>query len=370
MSKRTLFVMPVLFCGGSEKQIRFLIDGLYKKGFPISVLVESSLKEMAKDEQDFVRRHPDISFVFLNSLVATSKDKGLVVKYATKIVSILKMLRLLHREIRKNHVNQVMVTNLTGLTLLFFFKMHQCSVIYNERNPGDAVTSFFWRRFLLKRCGKLVCNSKAASKIMSQRLRLPVPVINNGVEYQEFTPNADDGDPYRIIVPARISKIKNQKIVLEAFAWLKEEMNFKVVFAGAIEDQHYYDELQKIVSTSNLEKNVEFVGFASNIQQYYKKSNLLILPSFEEGTPNVLLEAYMYGVPILASDIPMNADCVLRKELLFSPQKPKELAEKIKQSKERPAEETLEILRENRAYVEKNYGNERMVADYIKILYN
>ena len=55
--KRTLFIMPVLFCGGSEKQIRFLIEGLYKKGYPISVLVESSLKEMEKDIQNLTDKY-------------------------------------------------------------------------------------------------------------------------------------------------------------------------------------------------------------------------------------------------------------------------------------------------------------------------
>ena len=368
--KRTLFIMPALFCGGSEKQIRFLIDGLYKKGYPISVLVESSLKEMEMDEQNFVQAHSGVSFLFLNSSVAIAKDKGLIIKYVTKIVSLLKMLRLLGREIREKNVEQVMVTNLTGLILLFFFKLYKCDVVHNERNPGDAVTSFLWRRFLLKRCDKLVCNSKAASWIMSQRLRLPVPVINNGVELQEFTPVTDFKDYYRIIVPARISKIKNQKVVLEAVAQLKNEMNFQVIFAGTIEDHYYYEELMKIVSEFNLEDNVKFIGFTSNLKQHYKQSNLLILASLEEGTPNVLLEAYMHGVPVLASNIPMNADCVLRKDALFSPDNPEELAKKIMMFKAMMKENILEILKENRAFVEKHYGEERMVNDYIKILYN
>lgn len=368
--KRTLFIMPVLFCGGSEKQIRFLIDGLYRKGFPISVLVESSLTETEKEEREFVRTHPDISFLFLNSSAVIAKDKGTLVKYIAKIVSLLKMLRLLRHEIREKEVEQVMVTNLTGLILLFFFKLYKCDVIYNERNPGDAVTSFFWRRFLLKHCSRLVCNSKKASQIMSQRLRLPVQVINNGVEYQDFSPNMNIDGPYRIIVPARISRIKNQKVILEAVARLKKEMNFQVFFAGTVEDHCYYEEMERIVADNNLENSVKFIGFTANLEQYYRSSHLLILASLEEGTPNVLLEAYMYGVLVLASNIPMNADCVLRKELLFSPMNPEELAKKIKQSKERAVDERLEILGENRAYVEKNYGEERMVADYIKILYN
>lgn len=368
--KRTLFIMPALFCGGSEKQIRFLIDGLYKKGYPISVLVESSLKETEEDEHNFVQSHPGISFLLLNSTAAATKDKGLIVKYATKLGSLLKMLRLLGREIREKHVEQVMVTNLTGLMLLFFFKLHKCSVIYNERNPGDAVTSFMWRRFLLKKCDKLVCNSKSASQIMSQRLRLSVPIINNGVKLQEFTPVTDCDGLYQIIVPARISKIKNQKVVLEAVAQLKNEMNFQLIFAGAIEDHYYYEELLKVVSNYGLCDKVKFIGFTSNIKQYYKQSHLLILASLEEGTPNVLLEAYMHGIPALASNIPMNADCVLRSENLFSPDDSEDLAQKIKLLKATTGEKLLGILKENRAFVEKYYGEERMVEDYVKLLYD
>lgn len=367
--KRTLFIMPLLFCGGSEKQIRFLVNGLSKKGYPVSVYVESSAKDLSKDEQDFVQAHPSVSFIFANSSVAATKDKFIAIKYAAKLVSLLKMMMLLRKEIKKNQVKQVMVTNLTGLMLLPFFKLNHCEVIYNERNPGDAVTSFAWRRFLLKRCNQLVCNSKAASQIMSKRLGQHVAVINNGIKAQDFVPNTSPRDPFQIIVPARISRIKNQKVIIEAVAELKNELNCQVIFAGTVEDNQYYDELQKLCSDLKIEEQVKFIGFASNMKQYYQSSHLLILASLEEGTPNVLLESYMYGVPILASNIPMNADCVLRKELLFATSNAKELAEKIKLSKNRSYEETLEILNENRAFVEANYGEDRMVSDYEKILY-
>ena len=151
---------------------------------------------------------------------------------------------------------------------------------------------------------------------------------------------------------------------------MQKELDLHVVFAGAVEDQRYYEELQNFVSACGLEKNVEFIGFASNLKEYYRVSHLLILASLEEGTPNVLLEAYMQGVPVLASNIPMNADCVLREELLFSPDSPEELAQRIRQSKERSVENTLEILKENRTFVQKSYSEERMVEDYVKILYN
>lgn len=369
-SKRCLFIMPLLFCGGSEKQIRFLVDGLSKRGYPVSVYVESSVKELAKDEQDFVQTHSNVSFVFGNSSVAATKDKNLIVKYAAKITSILKMMMLLRKEIKKNKVKQVMVTNLTGLMLLFFFKFYHCEVIYNERNPGDAVTSFMWRRFLLKRCNQLVCNSKAASQIMSQRLKRPVPVINNGVKLQDFSPCQQNEGPYQILVPARISKIKNQKVIIEAIAELKDEFNFQVIFAGTVEDNQYYEELLKRCDQLDIKKYVKLIGFTSNIKHYYLNSQLLILASYEEGTPNVLLESYMYGVPVLASNIPMNADCILRKDLLFSTDDSKELASKIKQSMKRSSEETLNILKENRDFVVNNYGEDRMVSDYVKILFN
>ena len=60
--------------------------------------------------------------------------------------------------------------------------------------------------------------------------------------------------------------------------------------------------LQTIIRESGLEKNVFLVGFCVNPYQYLARSDVFILPSFNEGFPNSLVEAMAMGLPVIASD--------------------------------------------------------------------
>ena len=53
------------------------------------------------------------------------------------------------------------------------------------------------------------------------------------------------------------------------------------------------------MTTLNLEKNVKFTGFQSNIDAYLKNTSLHIFPSIAEGYPMVLGETKMYGIPTI-----------------------------------------------------------------------
>ena len=57
-------------------------------------------------------------------------------------------------------------------------------------------------------------------------------------------------------------------------------------------------------------KNIEFLGFRNDINKLMQASDIFIFPSLSEGLPNVVIEAMMSGLPIIASDIPGNSDLV------------------------------------------------------------
>ena len=175
---------------------------------------------------------------------------------------------------------------------------------------------------------------------------------------------------FRVIVPARISEIKNQLTVLKAIEKLKDEICIKVTFAGAVEDKDYYKILNKFIEEKGLNKYVEFVGFISDLNNYYENSNLLILPSYEEGTPNVLLEAYTFRLPVLASDTPMNNDCAPVKEFLFETENADELAKKIKQISLLENDELKIKLDKNFNFVTQNFNIEKMQDRYLRLIYN
>jgi len=63
------------------------------------------------------------------------------------------------------------------------------------------------------------------------------------------------------------------------------------------------DRLQRLCSKLSLEDCVSFTGHQADVRLYYAISDLFILPSHSEGSPNVLLEAMAAGLPIIATAV-------------------------------------------------------------------
>jgi glycosyltransferase involved in cell wall biosynthesis len=73
---------------------------------------------------------------------------------------------------------------------------------------------------------------------------------------------------------------------------------------------------------------LEKISFVDLIKAY-KSSKMLIVPSLSEGLPTVILEAYYFGLPVIASDIPGIKDHFSESSLLVPPQDEQALADAI-----------------------------------------
>ena len=82
----------------------------------------------------------------------------------------------------------------------------------------------------------------------------------------------------------------------------KRIRDFKVLVVG---DGPYKDELLREIESNKLEEYINSVGFVpnKNIVEYYKKADIFILPSMEEGFPMSLLEPMAMGIPFVAFNI-------------------------------------------------------------------
>lgn len=73
----------------------------------------------------------------------------------------------------------------------------------------------------------------------------------------------------------------------------------ELIIAG---DGYLKKDLIHWINNRNGLVNVKYIGNVDNIQDYYSKSDLTILTSYEEGSPNVLLESIASGTPVIAYD--------------------------------------------------------------------
>src|SRR4030095_3717200 len=62
-------------------------------------------------------------------------------------------------------------------------------------------------------------------------------------------------------------------------------------------------DLQQFAERLKLGNRVVFLGHRSDMQRIYAALNLLVLCSDTEGMPNVVLEAFAYGRPVVATRV-------------------------------------------------------------------
>jgi glycosyltransferase involved in cell wall biosynthesis len=105
----------------------------------------------------------------------------------------------------------------------------------------------------------------------------------------------------RILHLARIDPGKGQLEALYAALELRKKIsNFKLQFVGSVTKGPLFDQLKKFVAQNEMENYVEFVGHTNDVSSYLMSSDLFLFPSWGEGLPNVILEGFAHGIPILA----------------------------------------------------------------------
>jgi glycosyltransferase involved in cell wall biosynthesis len=73
------------------------------------------------------------------------------------------------------------------------------------------------------------------------------------------------------------------------------------------------------------------LGFRDDIYRILKSCDVMVLPSFLEGMPNVIFEGMIAKIPVVASDIPVHRRWIQHRHngLLFDPRDAGSLAESI-----------------------------------------
>ena len=362
--KKVLFVMKALFAGGAEKQYRLIMEAI-ENCFDITViLVNLPSMEMEEQTKLFIKEHNRIHFIQLLGKEFRPVTKNKYEDRIHKVVCLLRQNRYLRKYIKNHRIDYVMYSYVTQLLITPMFKRRKICVVFNERNTGRQICDKEFKRKLLKQCDKVVTNSAYAARYIEELTGIACIVINNGINIYDIEKKEHDG--FNILIPARVTKIKNQKIVVDAIKQVENGADITLILAGLVSDQAYCEEICKEAKNSNI--NIKVLGYSDKVDALYAESDLIILPSYEEGTPNVLLEAYMHGIMALASDIPMNRDCCTDDRILFGPNNAEQLARKIDLIRNNSLIKDQEVFfGENRKYVVENYSITRMRESYKKL---
>ena len=139
-----------------------------------------------------------------------------------------------------------------------------------------------------------------------------INVVHCGVDDEFLGLKLASGLPTepRLVCVGRLSAAKGHVLLLEAVAQLVAEgVELKLVLVG---DGPLRAKLEAMIARLGLQAHVELLGWASNAQvrQQILSARAMVLPSFAEGLPVVVMEALALGRPVLSTYVAGNPELI------------------------------------------------------------
>lgn len=212
------------------------------------------------------------------------------------------------------------------------------NLIVSERNTTQVIGMNERVRFFLYRwADHIVPNSYSQEKFLRGHypwMASKLKTITNFVDLEHFNyVEHERSEVPEILVAATIRASKNTLGFIEAIRMLSEECRFHVSWYGKEElFIDYFNECQKKIEDLGISSFIELKSKSRNIKGKYQEADVLCLPSFYEGTPNVICEAISVGLPVVCSNVCDNSIYVHdgKNGLLFDPLTPSDIAEKLR----------------------------------------
>jgi glycosyltransferase involved in cell wall biosynthesis len=259
---------------------------------------------------------------------------------------------------------------LRGLRLETAHGLKRRLLLWTERMAGHCAHS-------------VVCNSRS---LLARALALgiaPAPKLmvlgegsSNGVNLARFSPASSPareqlGIPWDAPVigfVGRLTADKGLPELLEAFAAiLSHEPRAYLLLVGWFDAA---EDALEVGMRARIEGHPRIVctGFVPDTVPYYRAMDLMVLPSWREGFPNVVLEAAASGVPVIATHCTGSQDAVVPEVtgLLVPPGYPEAICEAVLGLLSEP-DRCRRMSVAARKWVAENYEDRRvlgMVVDF------
>ena len=136
----------------------------------------------------------------------------------------------------------------------------------------------------------------------------------------------------QILYAGTINSRKGYVDMIKAFALIaKNYPDWQIVFAGNGET----DEGRVLATQLGIDKQTLFLGWVSGTEKdkVFKEATIFCLPSYAEGFPMAVLDAWSYGLPVITTPVGGISDIAIdgHNLLLFMPGNTHQLAKQMKE---------------------------------------
>jgi len=292
--------------GGLERHVYELAHGLSKRGFDVHI-VTSDIKAPKVDPDlgyEVVRlRSRRIGFDCMVSGLGRTFDRigpdivhshaplSLITNQTSRLIGHRKrLLCTYHGDYYKKALWERM----------FKTARNYIQLPYVLHYPKFTITLTEYDRRLLNRYG-----------IDDRRIRLVYPGIDIARYRRDLSKNSYDGKT--ILYVGRVVYEKGVKELILAFrALLKRHKDARLVVAGT---GYALDDMKVLAKDLGISRKVDFLGWVlhEDLHELYRKASFVVLPSFSEGLPYVVLEAMASGQTLVATNVSGMNEAIIHK---------------------------------------------------------
>jgi glycosyltransferase involved in cell wall biosynthesis len=192
-----------------------------------------------------------------------------------------------------------------------------------------------------------------------------VVIRGSGINTETFAPSPEPvGEPL-VVLASRMLWDKGVGEFVEAARLLKAQgIRARFVLAGMVDEENPAQITERRLRTWQDEGLVEWWGHQDDMRRVLSAAHVVVLPSYREGLPKVLLEAAACARPIVATDVPGCREVVRDGDngILVPPKDSHALAAAIAKLVQEPALRAR-MGAQGRALVVKEFSVERIAGE-------
>lgn len=196
-------------------------------------------------------------------------------------------------------------------------KIHNKKIIFqlHARGIKEKSKNFLWRRYykFIFRKTKMIL----LSNMLYEEVEKVIPIENinilpNGIkneinekEYNRIILNRAKNKKKKLLFISNMVEEKGALDVLRICKELdKKGVSFECYFAGPWQEENFENKWKKLIKELKLEEKCKYVGpkYGKDKAKLFSESDFFIFPTKykNESFPLVILESFMYGIPVLS----------------------------------------------------------------------
>ena len=149
-------------------------------------------------------------------------------------------------------------------------------------------------------------------EVVNSIVKVPITLIRgSGVDLSQYEYNEEKNENIKVSMACRLLKDKGVFEYIDAVKILKQKLpNVEFELYGDIDIHNPASLINEDVEKIKKDGFVNVYGFSSDIEKVFCDSNIIVLPSYREGLPKVLIEAAACGRAIVTTDVPGCRDAI------------------------------------------------------------